>query len=115
MSKAKLDEGLVRGDSVAGEQLFSAKELAVKPGAKCTLNDPGASRWITVQGCRRIGTLDQQTPAMIRFGEDTTDAVFISHTATTAGVEIENLSSEPLVGLRYFGPNTLSNLPKAGS
>ena len=52
---------------------------------------------------------------MIRFGENTTDEVFISHAAATAGVEIENTGSEPLVGLRYFGPDTHGNLPPGGS
>ena len=101
--------------TVDGQQLFSAKELTLAPGAKCTISDPGASSWITVQGRGRIGSLDLQTPAMIRFGENTTDEVFISHAAATAGVEIENTGSEPLVGLRYFGPDTHSNLPQGGS
>jgi hypothetical protein len=100
---------------VDGQQLFSAKELTIQPGAKCTLQDPGASSWITVQGRGRIGSLDLQTPAMIRFGENTTDEVFISHVAATEGVVVENTGSEPLVGLRYFGPDTHENLPKAGS
>ncbi len=52
---------------------------------------------------------------MIRFGQNTTDEVFISHTAATKGVVVENTGSEPLVGLRYFGPDVHSNLPKAGS
>jgi len=101
--------------TVDGDQLFSAKELTIQPGAKCVLKDGAASSWITVQGRGRIGSLDLQTPAMIRFGENTTDEVFISHVAATAGVEIENLGTEPLVGLRYFGPNAHSDLPKAGS
>ncbi len=101
--------------TVDGRQLFSAKELTIAPGAKCTLKDPGASSWITVQGRGRMGKLDLQTPAMIRFGENTSDEVFISHTAATGGVEIENLGTEPLVGLRYFGPDAHTNLPKAGS
>ncbi|MFG0263406.1 MAG: hypothetical protein ACF788_13525 [Novipirellula sp. JB048] len=101
--------------TVDGEQLFSAKELTLQPGAKCTLQDPGASSWITVQGRGRMGALDLQTPAMIRFGENTSDEVFISHVAATGGVEIENLGTEPLVGLRYFGPHVHTNLPTAGS
>ena len=52
---------------------------------------------------------------MIRFGENTTDEVFISHAAAAAGVVVENLGTEPLVGLRYFGPDTHTNLPRAGS
>jgi hypothetical protein len=105
------DKWIVYGD-VDGKQMFSAKELTLKPGAKCTLKDPGASSWITVQGCGRMGKLNLQTPTMIRFGENTEDEVFISHTAATAGVEIENTGCEDLVGLRYFGPDTHSNLPK---
>ena len=101
--------------TIDGAQLFSAKELTIQPGAKCTLQDHGASSWITVQGRGRMGSLDLQTPAMIRFGENTSDEVFISAVAATAGVEIENTGTEPLVGLRYFGPDTHSNLPKAGS
>ncbi len=51
---------------------------------------------------------------MIRFGEDTEDEVFISHEAATQGIEIENSGSEPLVGLRYFGPDTFASLPAVG-
>jgi len=96
------------------EQLFSAKELSIDPGAKCTLKDPGASGWITVQGKGRMGKLNLQTPALIRFGQETEDEVFISCEAATRGVEIENTGSEPLVGLRYFGPDVHSKLPNVG-
>ena len=96
---------------VDGKQLFSAKELTLQPGASCTIQDPGASGWITVQGRGRMGILDLQTPAMIHFGEETQDEVFISYEAATQGVPIENTGSEPLVGLRYFGPDAHDNLP----
>ena len=105
------DRWIVYG-RVDGKQLFSSKELTVEPGAKCTLQDPGASGWITVQGRGRIGRLNLQTPAMIHFGELTEDEVFISHEAANAGIEIENTGSEPLVSLRYFGPDTHENLPE---
>jgi len=108
-----VDRWIVYGQ-VDGRQLFSAKELTVEPGAKCTLQDPGASGWITVQGKGRMGSLDLQTPVMIRFGQETEDEVFISHEAATAGVEIENTGSEPLVGLRYFGPDTFDSVPAVG-
>jgi hypothetical protein len=107
------DKWIVYG-LVDGKQLFSAKELTLEPGAKCVLRDPGASGWITVQGKGRIGELNLQTPAMIRFGAETEDEVFISHEAASAGVEIENTGSEPLVGLRYFGPDTHKKLPNVG-
>lgn len=107
------DKWIVYG-RIDGQQLFSAKELTVEPGAKCTLKDPGASGWITVQGRGRIGPLALQTPVMIRFGEETDDEVFITHEAATAGVEVENTGSEPLVSLRYFGPDVHQNLPQVG-
>jgi len=99
---------------VRGEQLFSAKELTLEPGAKFTLKDPGASGWITVQGRGRMGKLNLQTPAMIHFGQETEDEVFISESAAAKGVEIENTGSEPLVGLRYFGPDVHDKLPSVG-
>jgi hypothetical protein len=61
-----------------------------------------------------MGKLALQTPAMIHFGEETEDEVFIGYEAAKEGVEIENTGSEPLVGLRYFGPDTHGKLPKVG-
>jgi hypothetical protein len=110
----RVDRWIVYG-RVDGQQLFSAKELTIEPGAKCTINDPGASGWITVQGRGRIGSLPLQTPVMIRFGEETQDEVFITHEAASAGVEVENTGSEPLVGLRYFGPDVHPDLPNVGA
>ncbi|NLX21854.1 MAG: hypothetical protein GXY55_09310 [Phycisphaerae bacterium] len=109
--KGYTDKWIVYGH-IDGQQLFSAKELTVEPGAKCVLKDPGASGWITVQGKGRIGKLPLQTPAMIRFGDLTEDEVFITAEAAAAGIEIENTGSEPLVSLRYFGPDTHPNVPK---
>jgi hypothetical protein len=108
------DKWIVYG-SIDKAQLFSAKELTIEPGAKCTLKDNAASGWITVQGKGRIGRLALQTPAMIRFGQNTEDEVFISHDAASRGVEIENTGSEPLVGLRYFGPDAHSDMPTNGA
>ncbi len=100
--------------TIDGNQGFSAKELTVEPGAKCVLKDPGASGWITVQGCGRMGALKLQTPVMINFGEETEDEVFITASAAAAGVEIENTGAEPLVGLRYFGPEVHAAIPAVG-
>jgi hypothetical protein len=111
--KGWVDKWIVYG-RVDGEQLFSARELTIEPGAKCTIQDPGASGWITVQGKGRMGKLNLQTPAMIRFGQETEDEVFITHEAATRGVEIENTGSEPLVGLRYFGPDVHDKAPSVG-
>ena len=108
------DDWIVYG-RVDGEQLFSAKRLTLQPGAKCTMNDPGASGWITVQGKGRMGNLPLQTATMIRFGAEADDEVFITHEAATAGIEIENNGNEPLEGLRYFGPDTFDEVPEVGA
>ncbi len=108
-----VDKWIVYG-KVDGEQLFTAKELTLQPGAKCTIKDGGAYGWITVQGEGHIGSLRLQTPAMIRFGEMTEDEVFVTATAAAEGVTFENTGSEPLVGLRYLGPNASPNAPNIG-
>ncbi len=101
--------------TVKGEQLFSAKELTVAPGASMTLKDNGASGVIVTQGRGRIGKLTLECPAMIRYGEMTEDEVFITAQAAQQGVTVENLDREcPLVLLRYFGPNVNPNAPEVG-
>ena len=109
-----IDRWIVYG-KVAGEQLFTAKELTVNPGAKCTIKDGGAYGWITVQGEGRVGKMKLQTPAMIRFGQMTEDEVFVTAKAAAEGVTFENTGSEPLVGLRYFGPNAQPHAPTIGA
>ncbi|HEV8003595.1 MAG TPA: hypothetical protein VGP63_27270 [Planctomycetaceae bacterium] len=108
-----VDRWIVYG-KLAGKQLFTAKELTVEPGAKCTIKDGGAYGWITVQGSGRIGKLRLETPAMIRFGQMTEDEVFVSAKAAAAGVVVENTGMGPLVGLRYFGPDAQPNAPNVG-
>ncbi|HCO21792.1 MAG: hypothetical protein CME31_25945 [Gimesia sp.] len=108
-----VDRWIVYG-KVKGEQLFTAKELTVDPGAKVTIKDTGAYSWITVQGEGTIGNLRLQTPAMIRFGEMTEDEVFVTEKTAQAGVTIENTGSEPLVSLRYFGPDACPSAPNIG-
>ena len=48
-SEGCMDRWIVYG-KVDGEQLFTAKELTLEPGAKCTIKDNGAYGLITVQG-----------------------------------------------------------------
>jgi hypothetical protein len=112
-SEGYVDRWIVYG-KVAGEELFSAKELTIDPGAKVTIKDRGAYGLIAVQGFGKIGGMVLQTPAMIRYGELTEDEVFVCHEAATAGVVFENTGSEPLVTLRYFGPGTNPHAPNVG-
>jgi hypothetical protein len=113
-SEGYVDKWIVYG-TIDGEQKFSARELTVMPGAKCTIRDAGASGVIVTQGHGRIGKLDVDCPSIIRFGQLTQDEVFISHEAAVAGVTFENHSqTDPLVTLRYFGPGVHKNMPKVG-
>ncbi len=109
-----VDRWVVYG-RVAGAQLFSAKELTLDPGASCTIKDPGASGWLTVQGCGTVGRLRTQSPTIIRFGQLTEDEIFITSEAATRGVRITNTGGEPLVGLRYFGPDVFPSVPEVGA
>ena len=52
---------------------------------------------------------------MIRFGEMTEDEVFVTAKAAAAGVTFANTGTEPLVGLRYFGPNAQPGAPEVGA
>ena len=108
-----VDKWIVYG-LVDGAQRFSAKELTVMPGCRCVLKDGAASGWITTQGRGTMGKLAIESPNMIRFGEEPDDEIFITATAATNGVEIVNTGSEPLVGLRYFGPNAHPSVPMIG-
>ena len=102
-SAGYVDRWVVYG-RIDGEQLFTAKELTVNPGVKVTVKDNGAYGLVAVQGTGKIGKHALQTPAMIDFGELTEDEYFVTDEAARQGVTFENSGTEPLVTLRYFGP-----------
>ena len=85
---------------------FSAKELTVLPGQNVTIKDSAAYGMILMQGHGKMGKWSIDTPAMIRYGQETNDEFFISEEAASRGVIIQNHSdSDPLVMLKHFGPN----------
>jgi hypothetical protein len=109
-----VDRWVVYG-KVDGRQLFSAKELTVAPGVRATVSDNGAYGLIVTQGRGRIGALTLECPAMIRFGQMTEDEVFVAAGAAREGIVVENLSEvDPLVTLRYFGPDVNPDAPEVG-
>lgn len=114
-SEGYQDRWIVYG-RIKGEQLFTAKELTVEPGAKCTIKDGGAYGLITVQGKGRMNKLTLDCPKLIRFHDLTEDEVFCTEDAAKAGVTFENTSTvEPLVVLRYFGPEVHPDAPDIGA
>ncbi len=84
---------------------FCAKELTVFPGRTVTIKDSVAYGMILTEGRGKLGSWDVHTPAMIRFGELTSDEFFVSREAANNGVQITNESTEEnLVMLKHFGP-----------
>ena len=67
-----------------------------------------------MQGSGKIDNTTLQSPVMIRFGEMTEDEVFVTCSKANAGVTFENTCTEPLVGLRYFGPDAQPGAPEIG-
>ena len=113
-SEGYLDRWIIYG-KIHGQQLFTAKELTVQPGARCTIRDNGAYGLVVVQGSGKINKLRVSSPTLIRFNELTEDELFCVESAARAGVVFENDSSaETLVILRYFGPDTNPNAPELG-
>jgi len=106
-----VDRWIVYG-KVDGQQLFTAKELTVDPGVKCQIKDTGAYGLICVQGRGTINGLAINSPKLIRFTELTEDEFFCTEAGAAAGVTFENTSTtEPLVCLRYFGPEVNPTAP----
>jgi hypothetical protein len=113
-SEGYIDRWVVYG-TVNGQQKFSARELTVAPGVRCMIRDSGAYGLVVTQGHGRIGSLDVDCPTLIRFGQMTEDELFVTYEAATAGVTFDNYSNtDPLVTLRYFGPDVHSDMPEVG-
>jgi hypothetical protein len=110
-----VDRWIVYG-KVHGDQLFTAKELTIEPGVKCTIKDKGAYGLICVQGSGKINGQPLNSPKLIRFTELTEDEYFCTEDGAKAGVTFENTSeTEPLVTLRYFGPEVNPDAPEMGA
>ena len=79
------------------------------------MKEQGPFGVFVTQGDGRMGKLALQSPAMIRFGELTEDEVFVTYKAAIEGFNVENTSkTEPLVLLRYFGPDANPDAPEVG-
>jgi hypothetical protein len=114
-SEGYLDRWIVYG-KIDGQQLFTAKELTVGPGVKATMKDTGAYGLICVQGTGTINRKPLNSPALIRFHELTEDEYFVTEEGARRGVTYENRSeTEPLVVLRYFGPEVNPDAPELGA
>ena len=113
--KGFVDKWIVYG-KVDKFQYFTAKELTVEPGAECTIADKGAYGLICVQGSGTINGQVLNSPKLIRFNELTEDEYFCTEDGAKKGVTFRNTSTtEPLVCLRYFGPEVNPDAPAMGA
>ncbi|HHW00493.1 MAG TPA: hypothetical protein GXX36_13170 [Clostridiaceae bacterium] len=84
----------------------SAKRLTVLPGKTVTIKDNAAYGFILIQGHGKCGVWDIETPALIRYGQLTSDEFFVTEKAARKGVCIHNPSkSDPIVMLKHFAEN----------
>ena len=113
--KGFVDKWIVYG-KVDKFQYFTAKELTVEPGAECVITDKGAYGLICVQGSGTINGEVLNSPKLIRFNELTEDEYFCTEDGARKGVAFRNTSTtEPLVCLRYFGPEVNPDAPAMGA
>ena len=105
-----IEKWIVYG-KVAGVEVFSAKELTVYSGAKVTIKDSGAYGLIIIQGHGTINDIAIESPTLIRFGDLTRDEFFVPYPTATRGVSVKNEGNEPLVMLKFFGPDCNPDMP----
>ena len=114
-SEGWIDRWIVYG-KVDGKQYFTAKEITIEPGVKATLKDQGAYGLLCVQGRGKVNGQPLNSPKLIRFTELTEDEYFCTEDGAKPGVTFENSSeTEPLVCLRYFGPDVNPDAPAMGA
>jgi hypothetical protein len=90
---------------VYSTKFYSAKELTVFPGRTVTITDAAAYGTILVQGWGQFGKHQVETPSLIRFGQMTSDELFVTADRAKAGITITNKSAtENMVFLKHFGP-----------
>ena len=99
------DAGYCENWITYGMREFSAKELSVAPGRSVTMHDAAAYGAIVVQGHGTVGGVSVETPTLIRYGQMTSDELFVTGEAARRGVSITNRSGqEDLVMLKHFAP-----------
>jgi len=98
-------EGYEEYHIVYNSEYFGAKELTILPKQSVTIQENAAYGVIVVQGHGKFGTLDIESPALIRFGQLTNDELFVTCEAAREGIVITNESDiDNLVMLKHFGP-----------
>jgi len=86
-----------------GAEDFSAKRLRVFPGQTVIIKDAASYGFVMMQGNGQINNMAIETPAVIRFGQQTADEGFVIKSTAAEGVTIKNPSEySDLVILKHF-------------
>jgi hypothetical protein len=96
---------------IDNKELFSSKELTVYKEGQVSIKDTGAYGMVVVQGHGLVNDLKVESPTMIRFGDITRDEFFVPYNTANKGVKIINEGNEPLVILKFFGPDCNPDMP----
>lgn len=100
-------EGYIERWICYGSDEFSAKELTILPGQTVTIKDDWAYGLIMMEGYGTINGVEIETPSIIRYGEVTSDEMYVTFGAAQKGIVIKNLSSfSNLVMFKNFGPES---------
>ena len=67
---------------------------------------------IVLQGHGKMHDVDIASPAMILYEALTRDEFFVPYPASTARAIVENTGYEPLVIIKFFGPDCNPNMPE---
>lgn len=84
---------------------FSGKKVTVAPGQRYTSIDRGVHNLIVWRG---KGTFDGMT---IDSGDPSLDELLVTHGRAVKPIEIVNTASEPMIVLKFFGPDINPDVP----
>ncbi len=107
-----MDKWIVYG-TVDGNNSSTRRGEPSSPAARSPSRTT-AYELIVTQGRGSIGKVEVSSPNFIRFGEMTEDEVFVTAKRAAEGVAFKNLSGEPFVSLRYYGPDVHKSVPNVG-
>jgi len=81
------------------------KPITIPSGVTVTIKDAACYGMIVLQGHGHMGIWPIESPALIRFGQLTSDEFFVTEDAAKQGVTFRNPShTDPIVILKHFGP-----------
>ena len=88
-----------------GTTKFSGKKLVVEPGCTYVTKDAGVHNVLVWAGSGTYGGV----PVKGRDPEQ--DEVLVTHERAVRGVEVRNTGREPLVAIKFFGPDVNPDVP----